>query len=247
MIARLTGRIEDLKPAEVIMDVQGVGYHVFIPFSTYEKILSLERASLHIHTIHKEDQFRLFGFYTELEKRIFAVLLEVSGIGPSMALSVLSGMGIDEFIGAVRSGNADLLTKIPGIGKSKADKLVFELSRKAKKFEGLGVSRDAGGTVRRDAVEALASLGFDEKKVSQVVGEIMKESPDITLEKAVKESLKPCRHDSLLIPLSTTPCARQRSRRCRFSVFGRVFGPGNDGDVQRFGHGARPDCSPALR
>ncbi|HOO73085.1 MAG TPA: Holliday junction branch migration protein RuvA [Spirochaetota bacterium] len=190
MIARLTGTIAELKPTEVILDIQGVGYQVMIPFSTYEKICSGERASLHIYTLHKEDQFKLYGFFSEEEKKIFSLLLDISGIGPSMALSILSGMSIPDLIDAVKNGNTHLLVKIPGIGKSKAEKLVFELSRKTKKLDELNITSRAERSVRRDVIEALHSLGFEENKISPVIDEILKEDPEVSLEKAVKEALR---------------------------------------------------------
>ncbi len=191
MIARLTGRIAELKPTEAILDVNGVGYQVIIPFTTYERIMSADKATLQIFTLHREDQFRLYGFFTEEEKKIFALLLEVSGIGPSVALSILSGIAIPDLLESVKTQNTALLVKIPGIGQSKADKLVFELNRKSKKLDALNIARPgAGRSVRNDVIEALLSLGFDEKKSASVIDEIMKENPDLPLEAAVKQSLK---------------------------------------------------------
>jgi len=191
MIARLTGRIDELKPTEAILDVNGVGYQVIIPFTTYERIMSADKATLQIFTLHREDQFRLYGFFSEEEKKIFALLLEVSGIGPSVALSILSGIAIPDLLESVKTQNTALLVKIPGIGQSKADKLVFELNRKSKKLDALNIARPgAGRSVRNDVIEALLSLGFDEKKSASVIDEIMKENPDLPLEAAVKQSLK---------------------------------------------------------
>ncbi len=191
MIARLTGRIAELKPTEAILDVNGVGYHVIIPFTTYERIMDADKATLQIFTLHREDQFRLYGFFTEEEKKIFALLLEVSGIGPSVALSILSGIAIPDLLESVKTQNTALLVKIPGIGQSKAEKLVFELNRKSKKLDALNIARPgAGRSVRNDVIEALLSLGFDEKKSASVIDEIMKENPDLPLEAAVKQSLK---------------------------------------------------------
>lgn len=130
MIGKLKGNVDDLKPTEMILDVNGVGFELAIPFSTYEKIQSEKSVTLLVHTIHKEDQFRLFGFYTKIEKDIFKSLINVSGIGPAMAISVLSGITPERLIEAIKSQNPVLLTKIPGIGKTKAEKLVFELKRK---------------------------------------------------------------------------------------------------------------------
>lgn len=197
MIARLTGIIDELKPTEIILDVRGVGYFLQIPLSTFEEISGSEKVTLQVYTLHREDQFRLFGFHTEKEKELFSILLGISGIGPAMALSLLSGITVDGLIEAVQSENTTALVKIPGIGKSKAEKLIFEMKRKIKKLEkfSLAAMDSPGGSepftrIRGEAVEALCSLGFDEKKSTQIVDTIRKENPDASLELLIRESLK---------------------------------------------------------
>jgi len=118
------------------------------------------------------------------------VLLGITGIGPAVALSLLSGLSIGEFVGAVREKNPLPLMKVPGIGKSKADKLIFELQRRLKKLETLTSGVSAASSVRGDAMEALGSLGFDEKKSSAVVDSLIANDPGITLETLVRLSLK---------------------------------------------------------
>lgn len=189
MIAKLKGKIDDLKPTEMVLDVGGVGYGIQIPVSTYEKIVGLNDITLHIHTVHKEDQFRLFGFYTEKEKELFRTLIDISGIGPSIALSVLSGITADMLIESVKSDNISMLVKIPGIGKAKAEKLLFELKRKVKKVEHLA-SGDAVSSSRGDALEALVSLGFDDSKAGGAVDAVLKTVPDASIEIIIKEALK---------------------------------------------------------
>jgi len=189
MIAKLTGKIDELRPTDMILDVNGVGYSVQIPFSTYQMIQNEKEISLYIFTLHKEDQFRLFGFYTEQEKNIFSILLNINGIGPAMALSLLSGISIDRLIDAVKNEKTSLLIKIPGIGKSKAEKLIFELKRKLKKLE-----KFSGDTIlpsmHSDAVDALVSLGFEESKSLNTVNEIIRETPDAAIETIIKQALK---------------------------------------------------------
>lgn len=193
MIAKLKGIVDELKPTEVIMDINGVGYLVSIPFTTFSKLQNKKEAELFVHTIHKEDQFRLFGFTSESEKQIFIMLLSISGIGPAMALSIISSINIDLLMEAVRRQEAALLTAIPGIGKAKADKLVFELKRKIKKLEQYA-SPDSSGSrassVKNDAIEALVSLGFDEIKALNAVENILTKFPDIPLEELIKHALK---------------------------------------------------------
>lgn len=190
MIGRLTGRIEDLKPTEMILDVNGVGYELTIPFSTYEKIQSEKTVTLLIHTIHKEDQYRLFGFYTRIEKDIFRSLINVSGIGPAMAISVLSGITPERLIDAIKSQNPMLLTKIPGIGKTKAEKLVFELKRKLTQLERIAGHVSETPSKKNDAVEALVALGFDENKSLKCVNDIILEKGEIGIEEIIKDALK---------------------------------------------------------
>jgi Holliday junction DNA helicase RuvA len=190
MIGKLKGHIDTLKPNCVIIDVHGVGYQVFIPFSTYSAISSQAEASLLIYTHVKEDQLKLYGFFSQKEKDLFEILLGVNGIGPSIALSILSGIDPDRLFSAVESGDAACIMTIPGIGRSKAEKLLFELQRILKK-KGLKpkVSAAGGTSARDEAVEALVALGFDEKKAAAAVNAADKEHPGGTLEVLIKESL----------------------------------------------------------
>jgi Holliday junction DNA helicase RuvA len=167
-----------------------VGYSVVISFSTYESILNLEEVTLYIHTIHKEDTFKLYGFSTLEEKEIFSLLLGISGIGPSMALAILSGLSIGELINVIKESNISRLIKIPGIGKSKAEKLLFELNRKIKKIEEFNASPVKSVSIRNEAVEALVSLGFDEKRSGLMIDEIRKENPDAAIEFIIKSALR---------------------------------------------------------
>lgn len=190
MIAKLKGTIDELKPTELILDVNGVGYRLAIPFSTYEKIRGEHSVSLLVHTFHREDSFRLYGFFSGEERELFGILLNISGIGPSMALSIISGISAGQLLAAVRDGNSGMLVKVPGIGKSKAEKLIFELKRKLKKLESFASENPAIPSIRTDAVEALVSLGFDEGKSSAVVDEIVKRDDPMPLESVVKSALR---------------------------------------------------------
>ncbi len=190
MIGRLKGVVEELKPTEILLDVNGVGFELSIPVSTYEKIQGEGSVTLLVHTIHKEDQFRLFGFYSRTEKEIFRSLINVSGIGPAMAIAVLSGISPERLTEAVKTQNPLLLTKIPGIGKAKAEKIVFELKRKISHLEKItGPMRDVPSKTG-DAVEALVALGFDENRSLKCVDEIVKAKGEIGIEDIIKEALK---------------------------------------------------------
>ncbi|OHD65093.1 MAG: Holliday junction DNA helicase RuvA [Spirochaetes bacterium RBG_13_51_14] len=190
MISKLRGKIDELKPTEVVLDVHGVGYGLSIPLSTYEKIQQLVEANLFVYTLHREDHLRLFGFYTEEERNLFTILLNISGIGPAMALSILSGISISRLIDAVQTESTALLTKIPGIGTAKAEKLIFELKRKLKKLRSYAERPEEFHAGKNDAIEALVTLGFNDATSSKVVEEILKNNPDASIETIIKEALK---------------------------------------------------------
>ncbi|HPS56634.1 MAG TPA: Holliday junction branch migration protein RuvA [Spirochaetota bacterium] len=190
MIAKLKGFVDEIQPTELILDVKGVGYGLTIPVSTYEKVQAGTEASLYVHTIHKEDQFRLFGFFTRVEKDLFIALINVSGIGPAMAISLLSGMAPDRLIDAIKNNNIAALTRIPGIGKTKAEKLVFELKRKLPRLELIAGPASETDSSSSDAIQALVSLGFSESDSSKCVAGLVSKKPDITIEEIIKDALK---------------------------------------------------------
>jgi Holliday junction DNA helicase RuvA len=190
MIAKIKGTIDELKPTEVILDANGVGYGLTIPLSTYEKIQALNETTLFVYTHHKEDQLKLFGFFTENERDLFTLLLNISGIGPAMAIAILSGITVGRLVDAVQSENISLLTKIPGIGNAKAEKLIFELKRKLKKIASIAGEPREPRTQKTDAIEALVILGFDDARSSKIVDELVKKNPDSSVEAIIKEALK---------------------------------------------------------
>jgi Holliday junction DNA helicase RuvA len=190
VIARIKGMIEELRPTEAIVDVGGVGYRCSIPLSTYERLVGHREVSLFVYTYHREDQLRLFGFFSQRERDLFAVLIGITGIGPAMALSILSGITTEDLVRAVRSGDLAPLMRVPGIGRSKAEKLVFELGRRLKNIE--VVSNEAGvkQSARNEAIEALAALGFDEGRAARAVDELLRADPSLPIEPLVKAALK---------------------------------------------------------
>ena len=190
MIAKLRGIVDEIQPTELILDVKGVGYGLVIPFSTYEQIQAGTEVSLYVHTIHKEDQFRLFGFFTRVEKDLFVALINVNGVGPAMAISLLSGLSPDRLIDAVKNSNLNILTRVPGIGKTKAEKLVFELKRKLPRLELIAGPASGIDSSSSDAIEALVSLGFNENDSSKCVAGLVSEKADISIEEIIKEALK---------------------------------------------------------
>jgi Holliday junction DNA helicase RuvA len=175
MIALLTGRIAYKSPDHVILDVNGVGYRVLIPFSTYYDLPEEGVARLHIHTSVREDAIQLYGFRTRLEKSFFQLLISVSGIGPKLAKDILSNIQPAALAHALNHGDIHKLSAIPGIGKKTAERLILELKDKVGKLEipdSLQTeSREIpGGDVIDDVVSALLNLGYKEPQVRKALG-----------------------------------------------------------------------------
>ena len=165
MIAHLHGKIFAKTPATVIIDCGGVGYELAISVTTYTELGEPgAQAALHVHTHVREDALLLFGFKELAEKRLFEKLLTISGIGPKLAITVLSGISADRLVGAIRGGDHATLTKIPGIGKKTAERVVLELKDKLDDMTGYAPAsepvRPALGAVAEDVLSALVNLGY---------------------------------------------------------------------------------------
>src|SRR3954469_2844667 len=131
MIGHLRGKVYDKRPNQVVVDVNGVGYEVLIPLSTFYALAELhQEVNLLIHTHVREDALALYGFLTAREKQLFELLLSASGVGPVLALKILSGMSVEELLPAIRSGDLARLTTIPGVGRKTAERIVVELRDK---------------------------------------------------------------------------------------------------------------------
>lgn len=193
MIARLTGTILDLKTDRVVLDVNGVGYELAIPLGTFSALPAAgEKAVLHVHTHVREDALQLFGFATPQEKYVFERLLSVSGIGPKVALTVLSGLPLPELVGAIASQNARVLATIPGVGKKLAERLGLELKEKLAGFGlGSGSGAAAGKTsVVDDAIGALQNLGYKALQAEQAVESAVRAVGTGDLNKILSAALK---------------------------------------------------------
>lgn len=165
MIAHLRGQILSKSPNAVVVDCGGVGYELAISVTTYTEIGDVgAEARLHVHTHVREDAFLLFGFAEVTEKRLFEKLLTISGIGPKLAITVLSGISAERLVGAIRGGDHATLTKIPGIGKKTAERVVLELKDKLDDLAGfvaVGVSATPSlGATAEDVLSALVNLGY---------------------------------------------------------------------------------------
>lgn len=199
MIAHLSGTVLLKQPNTVVIDVAGVGYEVTIPVSTFYELGEVgEPISLRVHTHVREDAIQLFGFRTGREKDLFLRLTTVSGIGPKLAITILSGMSPDELIPAIRTNDLGRLTAIPGIGKKTAERLIIELRDRMAALSGPEVeeayaaARTAGGpdAVRDDVVAALLSLGYQKAQAEKAVSRVLERESDRTIEHVLRESLK---------------------------------------------------------
>jgi Holliday junction DNA helicase RuvA len=173
MIAQLRGTLSDKRPNQLIVEVGGVGYLVNIPLSTFYALGGLrEEVVLLVHTHVREDSLALYGFLTAREKHLFEMLLSASGVGPTLALKILSGMSADELAPAIREGDIARLTRIPGVGKKTAERMVVELRDKlaASEKDPLTPNAAAGrGGVSGDVVSALLNLGYDSRAAEAAV------------------------------------------------------------------------------
>ena len=188
MIGYLRGNLISVKPTQILLDVNGVGYLINISISTFENISDKKSVSLNIYTSVKEDSITLFGFFNETEKEMFELLISVNGIGPKLALSILSGIQVDELKAAIEAGNVSRLVAIPGVGRKTAERVVLELRSKVDKIKE-GEEKGASYNIKQEAVSALTTLGYNYKQAESAVRDILNTSKDISLEELIKRAL----------------------------------------------------------
>ncbi len=189
MIGKLTGVLLEKNPPQILLDVQGVGYEVDVPMSTFYILPALNEAVvLHTQLIVREDAHLLFGFATQDERLVFRQLLKISGVGPKMALAVLSGMSLAELAAAVAARDAARLTKVPGVGKKTAERLLLELQGKFAAAGPAAVGAATGAPAASDdVVNALLALGYNEKEA----GWAAKQLPaDTGVSDGIRQALK---------------------------------------------------------
>lgn len=178
----------------VVVDVHGVGYEVFIPASTYYGLGEPgETVSLHVHTHVKEDALSLYGFLTEREKRLFSQLIQISGIGPKLAVSILSGMAVEDFLDAVMANDLPRLNGIPGVGRKTAERLLVEMRDRVLTLfpEAREVPASNGpGTLEKDVVSALVNLGYTRGAAEKSVSEAFKEGAAQHFEELFRSALR---------------------------------------------------------
>jgi Holliday junction DNA helicase RuvA len=191
MIAHLQGKLVEKNPTEVIIDCNGVGYHVNISLHTYSLLPNSEAIKLFTYLQIKEDSHTLFGFVEKSEREIFKMLLSVSGIGASIARTMLSSLEPKQIIQAIASGDLVTIQSIKGIGSKTAQRVLLDLKDKVLKLYDLDeVSMIQNNTNKDEALSALEVLGFVRKSSERVVDKIVKENPEATLENIIKLALK---------------------------------------------------------
>ena len=196
MIAQISGKLIHKQPNSVIVDVGGVGYELTVPLSTFYDLGEPGAdVSLRVHTHVREDALQLFGFRTDREKKLFLLLLTVSGIGPKLAVTVLSGLSVEELVQALRAGNLAKLVAIPGVGKKTAERMLLELKDKAAAIlppgleEVAGAVAQSGDAMRDDVISALVNLGYQQSAAEKAVSAVLKETPDANFTKTLKAAL----------------------------------------------------------
>src|SRR5262245_24847903 len=191
MIGRLTGRLASKAPDQIVLDVSGVGYLVHIPLSTFYELPEQESpASLWIHTHVREDALALYGFLTERERMLFLLLLGVTGIGPRVALTVLSGIPPTELVDALRRQDVRRLVAIPGVGKKTAERMVLELAEKAGNLPGEAPGKTPSAVASDDVLSALVNLGYRKAEAERAVDAVARTRAPADFSEFLKEALR---------------------------------------------------------
>jgi holliday junction DNA helicase RuvA len=194
VIARLSGTVLEKHPNRVVVDVAGVGYDVQVPLSTFYGLGEPGAdITLRVHTHVREDAIALYGFASPLEQDLFERLISISGIGPKLALAVLSGIDPGELVRAIRTQDVARLTRIPGVGKKTAERIGLELKDRLPHAAASGAAPEgpeSGGGLRDDLLSALANLGYHRTAAEKAVDAAIKKDPDASFEQALRDVLR---------------------------------------------------------
>jgi len=190
MIGYLKGTLLDVSPNLVLLDVGGVGYEVRIPLSTYYEVQKVEggSAAFYVHTHVREDALQLFGFWTDRERQLFEKLISVSGIGPKLAQTVLSGMPPDDLVSALGSRDVRALSSVPGIGKKTAERMVVDLADKVGALAAEAPAKPA--VAESDLVLALLNLGYKRSVAERAIVQVTRENPGGSFADQLRAGLK---------------------------------------------------------
>lgn len=191
MISHLRGRLLSLTPELAVVDVHGVGYAVSLPLPTYYELQKLPagaEVSLFVHTHVREDALALYGFWTERERALFERLITVSGVGPRLARAILSGLPPEVLLAALAAGDVARLTRIPGVGRKTAERLVLELREKAAELAAAPITAPEPGD--EDLLVALVNLGYRRADAEKALADVRRESASATVPELLRMSLK---------------------------------------------------------
>lgn len=191
MITHLNGKLIEKNPTNVVIECNGVGYYVLISLQTFSQIPDRENILLYTHLSIREDAHVLFGFYDKSEREIFKLLISVSGVGPSTAITMLSSMTTNQIQQAIGNQDVELIKSVKGIGVKTAQRVIVDLKDKIlKTFNISDELLTTNNTIQNEALIALEVLGFSRKATDKVIQKILQESGDITLEELIKQALK---------------------------------------------------------
>lgn len=188
MIGQITGLLVDKTPPDILVNVGGITYEIQVPMSTLYQLPDVGRElTLHTHFVVREDAQLLYGFFEAKDKTMFRALIKVNGVGPKMALAILSGMEADEFVATVRNNDVATMVNMPGIGKKTAERLIVEMRDRLAEWgdtdavvgRGANAAHNSGNSMSRDAETALVSLGYKPQQASRAISQVMKDNPDI--------------------------------------------------------------------
>lgn len=199
MIGRLRGALAEKQPPHLLIDVNGVGYAVEVPMSTYYQLPALnDDVTLYIHYVVREDAHLLYGFYEKKERELFRELIRLNGVGPKLALALMSSLSVNEMVEVVRQQNVAALTKVPGVGKKTAERLLIELKDRFKSWQGSDVvtplAEEIGvatmvTSAEADAVSALIALGYKPPEASRAVS-LVADKDSLSSEELIRRALK---------------------------------------------------------
>lgn len=190
MIGRISGRIIERVQGHLLVDLNGIGYEVEVPWSTYARILDVDAITLHTHLVVREDAHLLYGFLTKTERSLFRALLKVNRVGPKLALTILSGIEVDALVACIRTNDTKTLAGVPGVGKKTAERMILDLRDGLKDVAPGGkvvpINTPAGNLA--DAESALVGLGFKPQEAALALSRI--ENPKADVETLIKQALK---------------------------------------------------------
>jgi holliday junction DNA helicase RuvA len=195
MIAHIRGQLVEKNPGAVIVEANGIGYRVFVSLHTfYDLPESPQPVRMYTHTHVREDAFHLYGFSTLLERDLFRILLGVSGIGPKLAINILSGIAAPELLQSLSAGDLNRLISVPGVGRKTAERMILDLREKAREAETRlslpKISSASPDEMAEDIVSALVNLGYKKGQAEKAVESVLRETPGAKLEEALKTTLK---------------------------------------------------------